>query len=165
MVEPTQPLAGLSPVNGKSLVASFDGGDLSSDSGLLVLRQVEERLDIAGRLAAVVVDPRTPEKVRHSVTDILRFRMLMIAAGYEDGNDADVLRNNPVFKMAVDRLPSDRALCSQSTISRMENLPKRGTLLRMGGAMVDLYCATFRQVPRRIVLDIDDTFDTTHGNQ
>lgn len=165
MVEPTQPLAGLSPVNGKPLVARFDGGELSSDSGLLVLRQVEERLDIAGRLAVAVADPRTPEKVQHSVADILRFRMLMIAAGYEDGNDAAALRHDPVFKMAVERLPSDRALCSQSTISRMENLPRRGALLRMGATMIDLYCATFRRVPKRIVLDIDDTFDAVHGNQ
>lgn len=165
MVEPTEPLAGLSPVKDKSLVARFDGGDLSSDSGLMVLRQVEERLDIAGRLAAAVADPRTPEKVQHSVADILRFRMLMIAAGYEDGNDAASLRHDPIFKMALERLPSDRALCSQSTISRTENLPKRGALLRMGGAMVDLYCATFRRVPKRIVLDIDETFDAVHGGQ
>ena len=89
----------------------------------------------------------------------------MIAAGYEDGNDADTLRCDPMFKMALDLSPSDRELCSQSTISRLENLPDARALLRMGRAMVDLYCESFRQVPRRIVLDIDDTFDAVHGGQ
>ena len=106
-----------------------------------------------------------PERVRHGVAEILRFRMLMIAAGYEDGNDADSLRHDPIFKLALDRLPDDAALCSQPTISRLENLPGQRALLRMGRAMVELYCASFRQVPRRIVLDIDDTFDAVHGEQ
>jgi hypothetical protein len=89
----------------------------------------------------------------------------MIAAGYEDGNDASDLRRDPLFKMALDRSPSDRELCSQPTISRLENLPDGRSLLRMGRAMVDLYCASFRQGPKRIVLDIDDTFDAVHGGQ
>src|SRR4051794_9365468 len=91
-VESTLPLSGLSPVAGRSLVARFDGGQLSSDGGLLALREVEQRLGIADRLAACIDDPRTPERVRHGLADIVRFRMLMIAAGYEDGNDADSLR-------------------------------------------------------------------------
>jgi hypothetical protein len=70
-----------------------------------------------------------------------------------------------MFKMALDQLPSGRALCSQSTISRLENLPDPRALLRIGRAMIDLYCASFRQVPKRIVLDIDDTFDAVHGGQ
>ena len=85
-VEPAPPLPGLSPIAGKSLIARFDGGQLSSDGGLLALREVERRLGLAERLAACIGDPRMPERVRHSVADILRFRMLMIAAGYEDGN-------------------------------------------------------------------------------
>src|SRR5512144_2033527 len=67
--------------------------------------------------------------------------------------------------MALERLPSERDLCSQSTISRLENLPDIRMLLRLGGALVDLYCGSFRQVPKRIVLDIDDTFDAVHGGQ
>ena len=95
-VESTPPLAGLSPASGKPIIARFDGGQLSSDGGLLALREVERRLGIAGRLAACIDDPRAPERVRHGVADILRFRMLMIAAGYEDGNDADSLRTDGV---------------------------------------------------------------------
>jgi hypothetical protein len=89
----------------------------------------------------------------------------MIAAGYEDGNDATSLRHDPVFKMALERLPSERELCSQATISRLENLPDARALLRMSRTLVDLYCASFRQVPKRIVLDVDDTFDAVHGGQ
>ncbi len=89
----------------------------------------------------------------------------MISAGYEDGNDASNLRGDPMFKMALDLSPSDRELCSQSTISRLENLPDARTLLRMGRAMVDLYGESLRQVQKRITLDIDDTFDAVHGGQ
>ncbi len=164
-VEPTPPLPGLSPVAGKPIVARFDGGQLSSDAGVLALREVEQRLGMAERLAACIADPRLPERVRHGVAEILRCRMLMIAAGYQDGNDADSLRHDPAFKLALDRLPGGDALCSQPTVSRLENLPGTRSLLRMTRAMVGLYCASFRQVPRRIVLDIDDTFDAVHGNQ
>jgi len=145
-VESTRALPGLSPVCGKPIIARFDGGQLSSDGGVLALREIEARLGIAERLAACVVDPRTPERVIHPVADILRFRMLMIAAGYEDGNDADSLRHDPAFKLALGRLPDGAALCSQPTISRLENLPRPRDLLRMGQAMVGLYCASFRQV-------------------
>jgi hypothetical protein len=116
-------------------------------------------------MAACMVDPRASDQITHSLADIIRFRLLMIAAGYEDGNDANSLRGDPMFKMALDLSPSDRELCSQSTISRLENLPDARALLRMGQAMVDLYCESFRQVPKRITLDIDDTFDAVHGGQ
>ncbi|RPJ53228.1 MAG: IS1380 family transposase [Acidobacteria bacterium] len=165
MVDPTLPLPGLSPIEGKEIVARFDGGRLSSDGGLLVLREIEQRLKVADRLAACIDDPRDPASTVHTVADIIRFRMLMIAAGYEDGNDSTGLRTDPVFKLALERLPSDRDLCSQSTISRLENLPDARTLLRLGRALVDVYCGSFRQVPKRIVLDIDDTFDAVHGGQ
>lgn len=86
----------------------------------------------------------------------------MIAAGYEDGIDANALRADPGFKMALERLPGDRDLCSQFTVSRLENLPDRR--LRMARAMVGLCCAS-AQVPKRIPLDLDDTFNAVHGGQ
>jgi Transposase DDE domain group 1 len=165
MVDNKSFLPGLSPVAGKAVVARFDGGRLSSEGGLLVLREVEQRLGLAGRLAECLTDPRAPERVRHSLEEIISFRMLMIAAGYEDGNDADALRRDPMFKLALERLPSGADLCSQSTISRLENLPDRRALFRLAGAFIDQYCACFRHVPKRIVLDIDDTFDRVHGGQ
>jgi hypothetical protein len=131
-------LPGLSPVQGKAIVARFDGGRLSSEGGVLALREIERRLGVADRLAACLKDPRAPERVGHRLAEIIRFRMLMIAAGYEDGNDADALRRDPMFKLALDRLPSDDELCSQSTISRLENLPDIRALLRLGRGMFRL---------------------------
>ncbi len=165
MNDPMLPLPGLSSVSGKPVVVKFDAGLLSSDGGVLALREIEGRVRVADRLAACMVDPRAPDQVTHSFADIVRFRLLMIAAGYEDGIDANALRSDPVFKMALDLAPSDRQLCSQSTISRLENLPDVRALLRMGHAMVDLYCESFAKVPKRITLDIDDTFDAVHGGQ
>src|SRR6185295_8202245 len=165
MVDSTPLLPGLSPVQGKVIVARFDGGRLSSEGGLLALREIERRLGVADRLAGCLTDRRAPEKVVHRLAEIIRFRMLMIAAGYEDGNDADALRRDPMFKLALDRVPSDDELCSQSTISRLENQPDVRALLRLGRALIEQYCASFGQVPKRIILDVDDTFDRVHGAQ
>lgn len=165
MSDPTLPLEGLSSVNGKAVIARFDGGSLSSDSGVIALAEVEKRLGVARRLARCIEDPRRPDQIVHSLADMIGFRMKMIAAGYEDGNDATRLRADPIFKMAEGALPSGRDLASQPTICRLENLPDLRSLLMMGRAMVDLYCASFRQPPKRIVLDIDDTFDAVHGGQ
>ena len=97
---------------------------------------------------------------------MIRFRTLLIAAGYPDGNDCDSLRTDPAFKLAVGRLPeSGGDLCSQPTMSRLENLPGPTALKRMMAALVELFCDSFEQVPRRIVLDIDDTEDRVHGQQ
>jgi len=165
MVDATPFLPGLSPVQGKAVIARFDGGRLSSEGGLLALREIERRLGLADRLAGCLRDPRMPAKVVHRLAEIIRFRLLMIAAGYEDGNDADALRVDPMFKLALDRLPSGAELCSQSTISRLENLPDVRALLRLARAFIEQYCGSFRAVPKRIVLDIDDTFDRVHGGQ
>jgi hypothetical protein len=166
MVDLTLTLPGLSPVRSKPLDVRFDGGVLSSDGGLLLFREVEERLRLADRLAGCLSDPRNPAQVDHTLAEIIRFRMLAIVAGYEDGNDCNTLRHDPIFKIALGRLPERGAdLCSQSTVSRLENLPSRTDLYRMARALVDQYCASFPQVPDRIVLDLDDTFDATHGAQ
>jgi Transposase DDE domain group 1 len=125
-VDLSLPLPGLSPVCGKPVVARFDGGQLSSDGGILLLAQVERRLGIAERLARCIEDPRAPDQIRHEVAEMIRFRALAIAAGYPDANDCDVLRKDAAFKMAVGRLPETGAdLCSQPTMTRLENLPGR----------------------------------------
>ena len=146
---PTPP--GLSPVGGMKIVAQFDGGLLSWEGGVLVLREVERRLGVADRMvacmAACIADPRAPDQITASVADIIRFGLSMIAAGYEDGADAHSLGSDPVFKLAHDLAASERELCSQSTISRLENLADARALLRRGRAMVDLYCESFKQAP------------------
>lgn len=166
MTEDVPFLPGLSPVAGKPVHVAFDGGRLTSDAGVLVLAEVERKLGLADRLAGCLEDPRSPERVRHGLAEMIRFRALMIAAGYEDANDCNALRDDPAFKMAVGRLPETGAeLCSQPTMCRLENLPTTTALKRMMAAMIDLFCASFEQVPRRIVLDIDDTLDRVHGHQ
>lgn len=165
MDEFTLPLPGLSPVSGKEVHACFDGGELSSDAGVLLLKEVEARLGIAEQLAGCIPDPRLPGQVTHNFADMIRFRLFMIAAGYEDGNDADQLRHDPVFRMASGRGLSEQKPCSQPTLSRLENRPGVRDLLRMGQALIDQYCGSFRQIPARIVLDIDETFDRVHGGQ
>ncbi len=141
----------------------FDGGRLTSDVGVLLLAEIDRRLGVCERLARCIEDPRAPERVQHTLAEMIRFRALLIAAGYPDANDCDALRSDPAFKMAVGRLPeSGGDLCSQPTL---ENLPSPVALKRMMAAMVDLFCDSFATVPRRIVLDIDDTEDRVHGAQ
>ncbi len=163
--DPMLPLPGLSPVSAKPIVARFDGGHLSSDGGVLLLREIAERLGFAGRLAACIDDPRNQNQIAHTLAATIQFRMLMIASGYEDGNDATALRSDPAFKLAQGVLPSGPDLASQATISRLENLPDIRSLLRMEQALIDFYCASYTRVPKRIVLDLDDTFDAVHGGQ
>jgi hypothetical protein len=159
-------LPGLPPVAGKPVHVTFDGGRLTSDAGIMLLAAIEQRLGISQRLADCLEDPRAPERVRHGLAEMIRYRALLIAAGYPDGNDCDALKSDPAFKMAVGRLPESGAdLCSQPTISRLENLPGPVALKRMMAAMVELFCDSFDAVPRRIVLDIDDTEDRVHGGQ
>jgi hypothetical protein len=156
----------LPAVAGKKVSVGFDGGMLSSDGGALLLRGVEKRLGLAGRLAGCLTDRRDPDRIAHRLEEMLRLRMFAIAAGYEDANDCAKLRDDPIFKMAVGRAPaSGAALCSQPTLSRLENAPSRIEIARMMGAMVDQFCTSWKRVPGSIILDIDDTLDRVHGHQ
>ncbi len=166
MMETIPFLPGLSPVCGKELCARFDGGRLSSDGGVLLLREVEHGLGLAGRLASCLRDDRDPWCITHSQADKIRARMFAIACGYEDCDDLDTLRFDPAFKLACGRLSeSGGDLMSQPTLSRLENLPSWRELARMGLSLIDLFCDSFNAVPARIVLDIDDTADRVHGGQ
>lgn len=166
MTEATLFLPGLSPVGGKEITATFDGGQLSSDGGVLILREIEKGLGIATILGRHVPDGRDQSRIIHKHTDMIRARMFAIASGYEDCDDLDALRIDPAFKMACGRRPeTGRDLMSQPTLSRLENAPSWRALARMALEMIDLFCASFRRVPARIVLDIDDTDDPAHGQQ
>ena len=159
-------LPGLSPVAGKDLHARFDGGRLSSDGGVLLLREIENGLGLADLLSSCLADERDPSSTTHTHADMIRARLFAIACGYEDCDDLDVLRFDPAFKLACGRLSETGAdLMSQPTLSRLENAPSWRALGRMGLSLIDLFCASFKAVPERIVLDIDDTDDTVHGGQ
>lgn len=156
----------LPAVRRKKLSLAFDGGLLSSDGGVLLLREAERKLGLAERLAGCWVDRRDPSRIDHGVAEMLRLRLFAIAAGYEDADDCDALRDDPAFKLAVGRLPqTGAALCSQPTMSRLENAPTRIAIARMMAAMVDLFCQSWATPPAAITLDIDDTLDRVHGHQ
>ncbi len=123
---------GLSAVEAKPVWLDFDGGQLSSDAGLLLLKEVDQQIGLIQALAAVLPDPRDARYVQHTTEALLRQRIFQIAAGYEDANDSDSLRHDPIVKMVVGHLPQTGApLASQPTISRFENRPSRGDLYRM----------------------------------
>src|SRR5882757_4112071 len=156
----------LPSIRKKRVTAAFDGGLISSDGGVLLLAGADQQLGLIDTLAALMPDHRDPAQITHSMADILRARILAIACGYPDGDDLDDLRQDPAFKLACGRLPeSGDHLPSQPTMSRWENAPDLRTLIRMTGAMVDLWCKSYRRAPPSITLDIDDTADTVHGHQ
>jgi len=157
---------GFPAINRKKVTAAFDGGRITSDGGVMLLAAAERRLGVAQRLAALIADPCNPLFVTHSVADILRARILLIACGHEDADDLDHLRTDPGFKLACGRLPdSGRDLCSQPTMSRWENAPSLREVIRLSHAMVDTYCASYKRPPAAVTLDIDDTVDVVHGQQ
>ena len=150
----------------KKVAANFDGGAISSDGGLLLLRQADRRLGLTRMLASCVQDRRDPSRISHAVEEMLLFRMMAIACGHEDADDCDALRDDPLFKLAAGQLPeSGASLCSQPTMSRFENMPNRTGAARMTAMMVDLFCKSFAKQPDAITLDIDDTCDPVHGGQ
>jgi hypothetical protein len=156
----------LPSVSGKKVTAAFDGGKITSDGGVALLAQAERRLGIADKLAAVIDDPRDQDLIRHTIADMLRTRVFAIACGYEDANDLANLRQDPAFKLACGRLPgSDEDLCSQPTMSRLENLPSRSEVRDLLGVLADLYCASYPAPPGAVTLDIDDMVDVTYGKQ
>jgi hypothetical protein len=156
----------LAAVGDKAVELDFDGGRLSSDAGLVLLKAPDEQLGFTRALAAVLNDPRDPRRVDFTQHDLLQQRVLQIAAGYEDANDSNTLRHDPIFKLLLDRLPEPGApLASQPTISRFENRVSRTELYRLALVFLDQFVASYDRPPQLIVLDFDDTEDPAHGEQ
>src|SRR6202163_488843 len=155
----------LPAVHRKKLTVDFDGGNQSSDAGLLLLRQAERRLGVCRRLAAAMPDRRDPDRVRHAMVEMVMARVSAIACGHKDAVDLDRLRHDPLMKVAVGRCPETGApLASQSTISRLENTPRKTEAAGLAAALLDQFGATVK--PGRLeILDIDDTFCAAHGAQ
>jgi len=150
-----------------NLGVHFDGGQISSDGGLPWVVQAEETLGVCAALAACVPEWRRGG-VRHSLVRLVRQRVFQIACGYEDQNDADRLRSDPLFKLACGRLPvSEPDLASQPTLSRLENAVDRWAVERLAATLADVYIRERGRAgtPARIVLDLDGTADPAHGEQ
>lgn len=153
-------------LHGKEVVCRFDGGQITSDAGLLFLAQADRQLGLTQRLAEQIVDRRQPSKVIHSVLQLLRERIYALAAGYEDANDLDSLKDDPAFLLSCGKkLDSQQALGSQPTLSRLENSLDSKDLLCLSMALADLVIARLPKNTRSVVLDVDATDDPCHGQQ
>ena len=149
----------------KKLTVDFDGGDQSSDAGLLLLREAERVTGVCRRLALSMPDRRDQSRIRHEMMEMVVARTCAITCGHKDANDFDRLRHEPLMKLAVGRCPlSGPPLASQSTISRLENAPRKIEAARLTGTLVDQFTASVTPGAQEI-LDIDDTFCPAHGGQ
>ncbi len=155
------------PIAGHTVRADFEGGALSSDFGALLLQGVDRQIGLTARLAAAIHDKRHPSYIDHPLRDLLAQRIYQIASGYADGNDANSLRHDPLFKLGLGRRPLDpeHDLASAPTFSRLEHQVDRKDLYRLTTALVDHFIASYPEPPAAIVLDLDHSDDPTHGQQ
>lgn len=162
----TNPTLRLREVQSMPVLLDFDGGQLTSDAGLLLLREVDHQLGLVEALATVIPDTRDARYTQHSTEELLLQRIGQIINGYEDANDCNTLRHDPIFKMFAGRLPeSAAALASQPTMCRFENRVTRKMLYQMALVFVEQFVASYDAPPPIIVLDLDDTEDRVYGDQ
>jgi hypothetical protein len=147
---------------GREVVAAFDGGAVTSDAGVLLLRQADRRLGLMKQIGRVIPDPRRQASCTHDLLSLLRQRVYGIALGNEDLNDHDTLRNDLALQTAVDRA---EPLASSPTLCRLENGADRESAWAVHEVLVEKFIASFEQAPQEIVLDFDATDDPVHGNQ
>ena len=165
-------------VDGKKIVAGFDGGTITSDAGVLLLGRLDRGLGLIHRLAACFTDRRDPRLVEHRVETLVGQRVFALALGYEDLNDHDELRHDPTFAVLAGKLAAKRADCAplagKSTLNRLEHKPKRGPgkyhkidydAGRLEALFADLFLDAHKRRPKEIVLDLDATDDPIHGDQ
>lgn len=166
MGQDTKQMMLLKGLSGKKVEADFTGGDVSSDGGLLLFREIASDLNMFEKVAAAIDDNRHSSYVKHDIIQLLKQRVFQITAGYEDANDADQLRKDPVFKISCGKeLSAENDLASQPTISRFENTPRRATLYKISEALLDVFIKSYDKPPEGILIDLDDTDDPTYGNQ
>lgn len=151
-----------SSLNGKKIEGSFTGGDISSDGGLLLLREVDKKLGLTKKFSKAFNDQRHQGYISHSIHDLLKQRVYALAAGYEDVNDHDFLRNDLCFQTAVGR---EVNLASGSTLSRFENAVDRRTLVEINQLLVEHFIDNQKVAPTEITLDFDPTDHQIYGKQ
>ena len=151
----------------KEIRVDFSGGNLSSDGGVMLLAQLDGNLGLTERLASYVGEWRQEGKIQHSIVEMLRQRIFQIACGYEDCNDANALRKDPVFKAAAGQCPeSGKDLSSQPTLSRLENKATARDVVRMSHELFEQFVRDNRgKTVTRIVIEPDATEDELHGQQ
>jgi hypothetical protein len=147
------------------VVVAPAAGQLTSDAGLLLFRQLDQRLGLTAACAQALNDPRDPDLIEHPLAAMVRSRVYGILAGYADQNDHDTLRSDPLFKLLADRAPDAAPLASQPTLSRFENHIDIPSLKRLRDLFIDQFLAAFDAPPRRLTLDLDAVDDPAHGHQ
>lgn len=153
-------------VGQRTVNARFDGGDLTSDAGLLFIAQADERLGLTDKMARTLADCRQIGKVRHDLATLLKERIYAIAAGYEDCNDLDTLKDDPGLRVACGKdVQTPGSLASQPTLSRFENSVTAKDLLRLGTLLSHTAVAQLPKDTKHVYLDLDATVDPTHGQQ
>lgn len=161
-----QCLIDLFPVKNKRTELNYTGMDISSDGGLLLLKEVENQIGLIDDLSNCIHDERDQRYVRHKLKQLLSQRIYQIASGYEDANDCNDLRGDAIFKLCSGLLPdSDPDLASQPTMSRFENAVSRSDLYRMAECFARSFINSYHSEPKVIIIDCDDTNNNAYGNQ
>jgi len=162
VTECTQESFDFPPCQRRRVEARFDGGDITSDGGVLLLQQVDQRLGLSHAIADVIDDSRRQASCQHDLLSLLRQRLYGLALGYEDLNDHQTLRKDLALQTAIKR---DTELASAATLCRWENRADRATAWRLHEVLIDQFIASFRRPPKRLILDFDATDDAVHGQQ
>lgn len=160
----------------RAVVADFDGGTLTSDGGALLLRQVDRRIKLLSRLASCFTDFRSPDRIDHNVEQMLAQRVYGLALGYEDLNDHDQLRHDPLMNVLSGKRELSTALASKSTLCRLESTPDSGAEQQrykkvrydpqaIDRLLVDLFVESKPTAPSQIVIDLDVTDMPLYGHQ
>jgi hypothetical protein len=173
MTECNQSSFGFEACGKREIVARFDGGTISSDGGAFLLRQTDRRLNLLPRLAECFLDGRNQEQVEHSILEMLSQRIYGLALGYEDLNDHDQLRTDPVFGILAGRGELDEPLAGKSTLNRMElgtgtkDRYKKITFWKeaVDELLVKVFIESYPKAPEEIILDVDTTDLPLHGKQ
>ena len=151
----------------RDITARFDGGSLTSDAGWLLFGSLDRQHRLCEGFSSCIAESRDRRYIRHDLLKLIRQRVLQIVAGYEDCNDADTLRSDPMLKTVCDQLPeSDPDLATQPTFSRLENSVTKKDLMRLSRWLLRRYVRSLKKRrPAKIILDLDSTDDHTHGQQ
>jgi len=173
MTECTQSGFGFEACGSREIVARFDGGTISSDGGAFLLRQTDKRLNLLPRLAECFLDDRNQDRIEHSVLEMISQRVYGLALGYEDLNDHEQLRKDPVFGILAGREELDEPLAGKSTLNRMElgagtkDRYKKITFWKDGldELLVKVFLESHENPPAEIILDVDTTDLPLHGKQ
>ena len=162
MTNCTQESFGFPAVKRRKVEAEFSGGDITSDGGVLLLREADRRLGLLDAVNRVLHDPRASGKVVHSQLSLLRQRIYGLCLGYEDLNDHQELRQDLAIQTAVER---DTVLASQATLCRLEHRVDRPAAVALHEVLIEQFIATHKKPPRKLILDFDATDDRVHGMQ